>query len=195
VSQEGERGQLITQLRERKLWTREKLAKEADVSPTTVAQAEEGRTHIRLATIGKLSKALGVDPQELLHPKGNAPQSPDEDPLGRSPVLVEAMRATLAGWVRAVSDSQTDQKTAFGFVTAARDFEEQLNNYITHPEDYEQLSDQELQDIAQLTRLLERIGTMYRSTHIDAPSQRHALEAELRENTAAVEESKSPTDA
>jgi transcriptional regulator with XRE-family HTH domain len=76
VSPEEERGRLITQLREQRLWTREKLAKEAGVSPTTVAQAEEGRTHIRLGTIGKLGRALEVNPQVLLHPKGAAPPSP-----------------------------------------------------------------------------------------------------------------------
>lgn len=76
MSQEEARGLLITWLREQRLWTRERLAKEAGVSPTTVAQAEEGRTHIRLATIGKLARALEVDPQELLHPKkAEAPSS------------------------------------------------------------------------------------------------------------------------
>jgi transcriptional regulator with XRE-family HTH domain len=62
------RGQLLIRLREDKLWTREELAKRAGVTPTTVTQAEAGRTHVRLKTIGKLADALGVPPARLLRP-------------------------------------------------------------------------------------------------------------------------------
>ncbi len=64
------RGQLITRLREDRLWTREELAKRAGVTPTTVTQAETGRTHVRLKTIGKLAEALGVPAARLLRPAG-----------------------------------------------------------------------------------------------------------------------------
>ena len=76
---EAQRGRLLTELRERRLWTRERLAREAGVSPTTVAHAEHGRTHIRLGTIRKLAEALDVDPQELLHP-GKVPAPPSPEP-------------------------------------------------------------------------------------------------------------------
>ncbi len=62
------RGQLITRLREDLLWTREELAKRAGVTPTTVTQAETGRTHVRLRTLGKLADALGVPAVSLLRP-------------------------------------------------------------------------------------------------------------------------------
>jgi transcriptional regulator with XRE-family HTH domain len=99
VSREEERGQRIAQLREERLWTRERLAKEAAVSTTTVTQAEQGLTHIRLATIGKLAKALGVDPQELLHPKALAPPS---SPL--PPEEIQEERRILFGLCAAVLD-------------------------------------------------------------------------------------------
>ncbi len=76
------RGQLLTRLREQRLWTRERLAKEAGVSTTTVTQAEHGRTHVRLGTIRKLAEALDINPQELLYP--------EED---REPALPKAERA------------------------------------------------------------------------------------------------------
>lgn len=68
MTEEERRGQLVTRLREQRLWTREKLAQEAGVSVTTVTGVEEGRTRVRLGTIEKLSQALGEDPLELLHP-------------------------------------------------------------------------------------------------------------------------------
>jgi transcriptional regulator with XRE-family HTH domain len=76
---EAQRGQLLTELRERRLWTRERLAKEAGVSPTTVGHAEQGRTLIRLDTIRKLAQALDVDPQELLHPERERALLPKAD--------------------------------------------------------------------------------------------------------------------
>jgi len=68
INQDELRGQLIARLREDRLWTREELAKHAGVTPTTVSQAEAGRTHVRLRTIGKLADALGVPAARLLRP-------------------------------------------------------------------------------------------------------------------------------
>ena len=85
MNEDEVRGRLITRLREDRLWTREELAKHAGVTPTTVTQAEAGRTHVRLRTIGKLADALGVPPARLLRPteekelatagKGEAPET------------------------------------------------------------------------------------------------------------------------
>jgi transcriptional regulator with XRE-family HTH domain len=69
LREEERRGEAVTRLRERKLWTREKLAQEAKVSPTTVTGVEEARTRVRLGTIRKLAEALEVDPMEILHPE------------------------------------------------------------------------------------------------------------------------------
>ncbi len=78
------RGQLIARLREDRLWTREELARRAGVTPTTVSQAEAGRTHVRLRTIGKLAEALGVPASTLLRPseeKEPALSGKDEAPI------------------------------------------------------------------------------------------------------------------
>src|SRR5215210_1121678 len=64
------RGRLIQRLRERKLWTREKLSREAGVSLTTIIDSEEGRTQMRIGTASKIANALGVDPLSILHPSG-----------------------------------------------------------------------------------------------------------------------------
>jgi transcriptional regulator with XRE-family HTH domain len=69
VTEEEQRGRLVTQLRESRLWTRERLAQEASVSITTVTGVEEGRTRVRLRTIEKLANALEVAPLKLLHPE------------------------------------------------------------------------------------------------------------------------------
>ena len=93
MSNDEARGQLIARLREDRLWTREELAKRAGVTPTTVTQAETGRTHVRLRTLGKLADALGVPAVSLLRPteekelatagKVEPPTAgaPEEDPL------------------------------------------------------------------------------------------------------------------
>jgi len=62
------RGRLIQRLRERKLWTREKLSREAGVSLTTIIDSEEGRTQMRIGTASKIANALEVDPLSILHP-------------------------------------------------------------------------------------------------------------------------------
>lgn len=75
VTEEERRGQLVTRLREQHLWTRERLAKEAGVSVTTITGMEDGRTRVRLGTVEKIAKALGVDPLDLLHPVEDITQS------------------------------------------------------------------------------------------------------------------------
>ena len=75
MTEEERRGRLVTRLREQRLWTRERLAHEAGVSVTTISGVEEGRTRVRLGTVEKLSKALGVNPLDLLHPVQEVVQS------------------------------------------------------------------------------------------------------------------------
>lgn len=63
------RGQAVKRLRERRLWSRRELARQAGISPSAVAPIEEGQVHVQLQTIGKLAEALDVDPQLLLYPE------------------------------------------------------------------------------------------------------------------------------
>jgi transcriptional regulator with XRE-family HTH domain len=73
------RGTLAT-IREERMWTQRRLAEEAGVSPTTVSGIESGRiSRPHFGTVRKLSRALGVDPRELLstrEPAGRARTAP-----------------------------------------------------------------------------------------------------------------------
>ncbi len=61
----------VKRLRRGKAWTQEQLAAEAEIGQSTVAQIESGvRANPHPRTLGKLAKALGVTPADLL---------PDED--------------------------------------------------------------------------------------------------------------------
>ena len=59
-------GERLKKARTRKLWTQEQLAENAGVSPSTVVNIERDQAEPHFSTIRKLSKALDVDPLELL---------------------------------------------------------------------------------------------------------------------------------
>ncbi len=64
MSDVGERVQNVRRLR---MWTQARLAQEASVSPTTVSGIETGKIgRPHFGTLGKLARALGVAPEELL---------------------------------------------------------------------------------------------------------------------------------
>ena len=68
----GERLQNIRRLR---MWTQARLAQEAGVSPTTVSGIETGKIERpHFDTLGKLARALGVAPDELLDPRAPVEQ-------------------------------------------------------------------------------------------------------------------------
>jgi transcriptional regulator with XRE-family HTH domain len=68
----GTAGRKLVVIRERRMWTQVRLAKEAGVSPTTVSGIESGRiSRPRFGTLRKLARALGVEPEELLSPPGS----------------------------------------------------------------------------------------------------------------------------
>ena len=86
----GERVQNVRRLR---MWTQARLAKEAGVSPTTVSGIETGKIgRPHFGTLGKLARALGVAPEELLGSR---------EPLEQQgPVLLSV------GWTRETGDSE-----------------------------------------------------------------------------------------
>ena len=68
----GERVQNVRRLR---MWTQARLAQEAGVSPTTVSGIETGKIgRPHFGTLGKLARALGVAPEELLGSREPAEQ-------------------------------------------------------------------------------------------------------------------------
>jgi len=79
------------------MWTQARLAREAGVSPTTVSGIETGKIgRAHFGTLGKLARALGVAPEELLDP--------------REPVDGTVERGGLAplslGWARGTGDGE-----------------------------------------------------------------------------------------
>jgi transcriptional regulator with XRE-family HTH domain len=66
-----ERGVLVPRLRDwrqRRALTQRQLAALADVAPTTIDRAERLGQRVETTTLGRLARALGVDPQELMAP-------------------------------------------------------------------------------------------------------------------------------
>jgi transcriptional regulator with XRE-family HTH domain len=59
-------GEKLKRLRLGKAWTQVELAEKASVSPSTIVLIEKDETSPHASTRRKLSKALGVDPRELL---------------------------------------------------------------------------------------------------------------------------------
>jgi transcriptional regulator with XRE-family HTH domain len=90
VSDIGERVQDVRRLR---MWTQVRLAREAGVSPTTVSAIESGKIgRPHFGTIGKLARALGVAPEELLGSRESVEQ--------QGPVPLSL------GWARETGDGE-----------------------------------------------------------------------------------------
>jgi transcriptional regulator with XRE-family HTH domain len=129
VALEEQRGQLITRLREERLWTREELAKRAGVSPTTVTLAETGRTHVRLSTIRKFADAPEVDPQQLLHPEEL--MSPKDVAL---PLDIDRLKQVVIKEVRPASLAEL--QTAVEDKIGQRYSDEELLEYVLELEEF-----------------------------------------------------------
>jgi transcriptional regulator with XRE-family HTH domain len=61
-------GRNLRRLRTAKEWTQEELAFRAKVDRSYVSQLETGAYSASVTMLGKLAKALGVDPGEFLKP-------------------------------------------------------------------------------------------------------------------------------
>ena len=60
-------GERVENIRRLRMWTQARLAREAGLSPTTVSGIETGKIgRPHFGTLGKLARALGVAPEELL---------------------------------------------------------------------------------------------------------------------------------
>lgn len=58
-------GGLVRQLRDARGWTQEKLAREADITVTSVSNVERGATKPSAETVEKLAAAFGLEPGDL----------------------------------------------------------------------------------------------------------------------------------
>jgi transcriptional regulator with XRE-family HTH domain len=90
VSDVGERVRNVRRLR---MWTQARLAQEAGVSPTTISGIETGKIgRPHFGTLGKLARALGVAPEELLDSRESIEQ--------QGPVPLSL------GWARETGESE-----------------------------------------------------------------------------------------
>jgi transcriptional regulator with XRE-family HTH domain len=90
MSEIGERVENVRRLR---MWTQARLAQEAGVSPTTISGIETGKIgRPHFGTLGKLARALGVAPEELLG--------------SREPVEQQGPQPLSLGWARDTGEGE-----------------------------------------------------------------------------------------
>lgn len=59
-------GRNILALRRKREWTQERLAAEAKVHPVEIGRAERGTRDLRVSTVTKIARGLGVPAGDLL---------------------------------------------------------------------------------------------------------------------------------
>jgi transcriptional regulator with XRE-family HTH domain len=111
-------GTNLTVIRERRMWTQVRLAKEAGVSPTTVSGIETGRiSRPHFGTLRRLANALGVDPQALLSPERSF--SAEFGKQGRSaPLSLE--------WARVAREKEFEEKVEHAPLNRLRSLSQEL---------------------------------------------------------------------
>lgn len=91
-------------IRERRMWTQVRLAREAGISPTTVSGIESGRiSRPHFGTLRKLARALGVEAEELVSPGAAAGRAEEIASPGLS--LEWAMSSGEDEFERALEDA------------------------------------------------------------------------------------------
>ena len=86
-------GERLENIRRLRMWTQVRLAREAGVSPTTVSGIETGKIgRPHFGTLGKLARALGVAPEELLD--------------SHEPVEQQGPLPLSLGWAREIGEGE-----------------------------------------------------------------------------------------
>ena len=86
-------GERLENIRRLRMWTQARLAREAGVSPTTVSGIETGKIgRPHFGTLGKLARALGVAPEELLD--------------SHEPVVQQGPAPLSLGWARETGEGE-----------------------------------------------------------------------------------------
>jgi transcriptional regulator with XRE-family HTH domain len=86
-------GKRLENARRLRMWTQAKLAQEAGVSPATISGIETGKIgRPHFGTLGKLARALGVAPEELLD--------------SREPVEQQGPVPLSLGWARETGEGE-----------------------------------------------------------------------------------------
>jgi len=86
-------GERVENIRRLRMWTQARLAQKSGVSPTTVSGIETGKIgRPHFGTLGKLARALGVAPEELLD--------------SREPVEQQGPAHLSLGWARETGEGE-----------------------------------------------------------------------------------------
>jgi transcriptional regulator with XRE-family HTH domain len=86
-------GERLENIRRVRMWTQARLAREAGVSPTTVSGIETGKiARPHFGTLGKLARALGVAPAELL--------------VSHEPIEQQGPALLSLGWARETGEGE-----------------------------------------------------------------------------------------
>src|SRR5918994_3909460 len=89
----SELGKRVQNVRIMRMWTQARLAQEAGGSPTTVSGIETGKIgRPHFGTLGKLARALGVAPEELLD--------------SHEPVVQQGPAPLSLGWARETGEGE-----------------------------------------------------------------------------------------
>src|SRR5918995_172590 len=92
----SEIGERVENARRLRMWTQARLAQEAGVSPTTISGIETGKIgRPHFGTLGKLARALGVAPEELLG--------------SREPVEQHGSLPLSLGWARETAEGEFER--------------------------------------------------------------------------------------
>ena len=90
-------GERLENIRRLRMFTQVRLAREAGVSPTTVSGIETGKIgRPHFGTLGKLARALGVVPEELLD--------------SREPVEQQGPAPLSLGWARETGEGEFESR-------------------------------------------------------------------------------------
>jgi transcriptional regulator with XRE-family HTH domain len=141
LDRQSDLGELIAALREERALTQVDLAEKAKISPSTLSLIESGkvdRPHV--TTIRKISRALGVEPQELRRTQELA-GSKIEAPLWTIPGVRERLEELGAQWgvatrgefleyVRDIDPDIDESGNPNGIIAAQRDLAEEADDVL-----------------------------------------------------------------
>ena len=142
MARQSDLGERIVALREERALTQAELAEKAGISPSTLSLIESGKIdRPHMSTLRKISRALGIDPQELRRPREFA-SSKSEAPLFSIPEIRERLEELGAQWgvvtdemflgyVRGLDPNIDESGNPNGIITAQRKLAEEADVLLT----------------------------------------------------------------
>jgi transcriptional regulator with XRE-family HTH domain len=163
----------LAELRERRALTLRELAEMSGVAADTINQIELGHRKPRPSTLRKLARALEVDVEELMPPKGGAPSTPGLSERKR-PIFDLVRDAVLRQDTmdrQAIARAAESGRPQDSYVVHLNQVIRDLLDYNKHDlaEDYVELMKRHVwleQDYAQLTERVEALERRLREVEV-----------------------------